>query len=73
MGFEEVYELALLEEDESDDVEHILLGRSVDDEGEGLMGEGIFVSSDGELGAWNRIDGVERLVDEPLSGLFEED
>ena len=47
MGFEEeVYELALLEEDESDDVEHILLGRSGEDEDEPERheGEGIFVS-----------------------------
>ena len=47
-------------------MEHILFGRSVEDKG-----EGIFVSSDG--GAWNRIGGVERLVDKTLSGLFEED
>lgn len=51
-------------------MEHILLGRSVEDEGEPeghSKGEGTFVSlstSDGdlagELDAW---DGVERLVD----------
>jgi hypothetical protein len=55
----------------------------VENEGEpeGLEGDGIFVSvmtnSDGdiadELSARDEIGGVERLVDEPLSGLFEED
>lgn len=70
-------------EDDSDDVEHILLavmGRSVEDEGEGHKGNGIFVSlsnPDGDmagenagLDAWNGICEVERVVDECL---FEED
>ena len=55
------------------------MGRSVE-EGERLKGGGIFASlsnSDGDkadgLDAWNGICGVERLVDEYLSGLFEED
>jgi len=65
----------VLEENESDDVEHIL---SVEDEGEpeGHKGDGIFVSlsnSDGDMaGELDGICGVERLVDECLSGPFEE-
>ena len=63
-------------------MEHILLGRLVEDEGEPEEHErdGIFVSlsnSDGdmagELDGWNRICGLERLVDSCVSGPFEED
>jgi hypothetical protein len=82
VGFEEeVYELTLLEEDESDDVEHILLGRPVEDEGEseGHKGDDIFVSSSnsdatGDMaGELDEICGVEGLGHECLSGMSEED
>ena len=67
VGFEEVHELALLasgEEDESYDVECILLllvviiSRSAEDDGEGHKGDGIFVSlelsnSDGAMAGDN--------------------
>jgi hypothetical protein len=59
------------------------MGRSVEDEGEEHEGDGIFVplsNSDGDmagenagLDAWKGISGVERLVDECLSGQFEEE
>lgn len=53
-----------------------VMGRSVEDEGEGHKGDGTFVSlsnSDGDmagenagLDAWNGVCGVERLGDECL-------
>lgn len=76
VGFEEeVHELALLE---SDDVEHILLGRPVEDEGEseGHKGDETFVSSSNSGDMAGELDGIcgdERLGDECLSGMSEED
>jgi len=60
-------------------VEHILLGRPVEDEGEseGHKEDETFVSSsnsDGDMaGELDGICGVERLGDECLSGKSEED